>query len=867
MLAERRARTGRLPAEMDDFVGRDVELDKIVGLLLSSARLITLVGPGGIGKTRLATEVVRRIRKSSRTPVYWVRLARLTRGSDVAAVEKVVAYTVVESDFCGRSEGDALIAKLAMADESERSKKSILVMDNCEHVLEGAGQLISELLEIVPGLTILATSREAVGWVDEHVVMVSSLSLQEAVALFRQRSELTGHPVATKDEIAMASRICRHMNNYPLYIRLAAARLMRQPLAMIVEELSGEVTDKRMRWTHWPRFGAETRHRGVRDAIVWSYDLCLDQERLLLDRMSVFAAGYDTGPGEDSLSDADVGVDLEAIEVVCADDPRRTGDPPDQVESTTLPVEDIGRVLERLVDQSLVTAHITATTVRYSLLESVRVFAGQRLQERSTAEVDEPARLAQRHRRYYLDKVVAAQKNRLFAGYRELQDWIRSAWDNFARAIETSILSGEPALGMEIATGMMLLPIVKGSPHETCGWAERTLRATRALTSEPNEAQIRAMALIGWSYLMSGKTDEGQRMFEECVAACLRHSKISPDWRARPQIDAGLPAPAEFVWGAELLLVHRDPIAVTLFARAREKFGAVGDVGFEVMCSNMEAWAAGFVGSEDQALRITRRHLDNATASGSEWITALAENARAVALAKHGNPREALAVARSALAHHLSTEDKLGESWAVHIRIFALGLIIADMTAAGNADRAELAALATETARLAGGAATLRARLGVALGDLRPFTDEIDKAIELAREVLGQKAFATAQRQGSLLRPEAHEVERLALGTLSMDRLPIDHPARKESSSHWHELSTAEQQVAVLAAAGWTNAAIAIRRGSSSKTIDAQMAAILRKLIITSREEIIKLVPENQIGLVRVEATKRPHRTAKKRSG
>ncbi|WP_217999096.1 ATP-binding protein [Nocardia exalbida] len=832
-------------------------MEKIVGLLLSSARLITLIGPGGIGKTSVAAEVVRRIRKSSSAPVYWVRLARLSKGSDSAAVEEAVSHEVVGSDFSGRPGWETLVAKLTMSGEAESKKNPVLVMDNCEHVLEGAGQVITDLLEAVPGSTILATSREAVGWVDEYLVAIPSLPLEHAVVLFRQRAELTGHPIGNKGDLALATRICRHMNNSPLYIRLAAARLSQQPLEMIARELSGEVTDKRTRWAHWPRFGAEPRHRGVRDAIAWSYDLCQDRERLLLDRMSVFAAGYDTSPEGDVRSAADVGVDLDTIVAVCSDDHLHRADSQRLGNSVTLSAEDIGGVLERLVDQSLVTAHRTPTTVRYSLLESVRVFGAQRLAERSTAKADEPARLAGRHRRYYRDKMIAAQMKWFRPGARDLFGWIRAAWDNLAKAIETSLNSGDAALGLEVSTSLMLLPFVIGSPREVRGWIQRTLQATRMSTSTPDDLQIRAMALIGWSALMAGKTAEGEQMLADCTAACLRGSKTMPDLPRALQQDIGLPAPAEFAWGTELLLVHRDPMAITVFARARQKATARGDLGFEIRCSDMETWAASFVGSAQQALQITRHYLDVATASDSEWAKGFAENARAVALAKHANPTEALYVARSALAHHMSTRDSWGESWAVHIRIYALARAISAMMATAGTDRAVLTELAREAAQLVGGAATLRAELSIEVDDLRPFAGEIAEAIEVVRSVLGRDAFATERRKGSLLRSELREVQRLALGTLSTDRLPIDHPARKGSPSHWYELSTAEQHVAILAAAGWTNSAIAARRGSSSKTIEAQMAAILRKLVINSREHILELVPENEIESVRSAAATR----------
>ncbi|MGW4774629.1 ATP-binding protein, partial [Nocardia sp. NPDC004278] len=490
-------------------------------------------GPGGIGKTRLATETVRRLRKTRQTPVYWVRLARLVKDSDAAAVEDEVAHAVVDADFSGRSAWDVLVDTLTVTDKAGRTLQSVLVMDNCEHVLAGAGEVIARLLEAVPGLTVLATSREAVGWVDEYVVEVPSLSRQQALTLFRQRAEYTDHHIVDRDDVANANRICRHMNNHPLYIRLAAARLSRQPLAMIVQELSGEATDKRMRWSHGPRVGADPRHRGISDAIAWSYNLCLDQERLLLDRMSVFAAGYDTSPDHDTSSVADVGVELAAIEAVCADDPD--GDRANGGEFVRLPADDVAGVLERLVEQSLVTAHFTPITVRYSLLESVRVFAGQRLQERSTHEVDEPARLTRRHRHYYRDKIAAAQHAVLSPAEQGLLDWVRAAWDNLVRAIETSLTSGEPALGLEISANLIAMPAIKGSTRQMCRWAERTLQATRALPSQPTDLQIKAMALIGWVALLHGKNDDAERMLEDCVAASIRDPQTRHNWRQTPE--------------------------------------------------------------------------------------------------------------------------------------------------------------------------------------------------------------------------------------------------------------------------------------------------------------------------------------------
>ncbi|MGO4614214.1 AAA family ATPase [Nocardia sp. 2YAB30] len=703
----------------DHFVGRAPELDKIATLLLGSARVITLIGPGGIGKTRLAAEAVRRFGTATHRPVYWARLARLARGADVAAVEYEVTRSVVDPDSSQQSTWDALVDTLTKTDAVGRNLQTVLVMDNCEHVLAAAGQLIAELTEAVPGLTILATSRRPIGWVDELVVVVAPLSQQQALTLFRQRAELTGNPVTTPDQVELANLVCRHVHNNPLYIRLAAARLLRQPLAVIVQELSGEATDKRMRWSRGPRVGAEPRHQSVPDVIAWSYDLCLDKERLLLDRMSVFAAGYDTNPEDDTGSSPDVGAGLEAIGTVCADDvvPARSGDlPADGDTVVRLARAEIESLLEGLVDQSLVTAHKTPTTVRYSLLESIRVFAAQRLRERSTSEVDEPARLERRHRRYYRDKVVKAQVKWFSPGE---ENWgARTAWDNIITAIESSLRSGEPELGLEISAGLVALPIIKGSPREIRRWTEHTLQATRTLASQPTELQTAAMTMLGWLSVLQGRNDDADRILDECVVNSIADAEAGRNWRQDPETDIGLPASVEFLWGTILMLARRDPKAIAVFGRAREKFGTHDNRGGEGRSEFYQAVAAGSLGTAQQALEITGRHLDHATRSGAGWAKAWAELARAIALTKHGDPREALAVGHSALAYQAAARDQWGVSFAVHIRHWALAQVLADSIATGSAAPAELRALAIETAQLAGGAAVVHAGPGIDFGDL-----------------------------------------------------------------------------------------------------------------------------------------------------
>ncbi|MET7770536.1 LuxR C-terminal-related transcriptional regulator [Nocardia sp. NPDC005366] len=812
--------------------------------MLNSARLITLTGAGGIGKTRLAAEVVGRPGRAGADErrVYWVRLARLAAGADSAAVEAEIANAVIEVDYSGRSAGDALLDALTHPEPSGDVPRTVLVLDNCEHVLAGVCGLIADLLDAVPELTIVATSREPLGWIDEHLVAVAPLPHRNALELFQHRAELTGHTITEPDQISTAAAICRHVNNHPLYIQLAAARLRHQPLSLILQGLTGHADDTRLRWTHGGHGGTEPRHRTVTDVIAWSYDLRGDEERLLFDRLSVFAAGYATNP--DDVDGDDAGADLDAIETICGDSETSA-----RGSGGYLARHEIGELLERLVDRSLLSVHMTPTTVRYSMLESLRIFAERRLRERSIGTLDESARLAARHRRYYRDTVAHMAATWLGPREHEILAWARAAWDNIVTAIETSTATpGEAAVGLEICIGLLnlRLPFFRSSFREVRQWTERALQADQTSAPQPVELRIEAMALLVWIILHQGEADAANVMLDNCVAACLSDLGRSADWRRTALTDIGLPASVELAWGTELLLAESDPTAIVVLVRAREKYERLGNTGGEAMSRMFEAMAAGLLGTPEQAIELSRRNLDRATASGAVWLTSWARLNWSTALTKAGRPIEALDYQRRALTYQLAAQDRFTSLWAVQLRAWSLARIIEDSKAPRNPRNATLVTLATEIARLAGGLETQRAMLGIHIEKMGPFADESERAVSVARDILGPDAFAAARTQGARLRSESDDLQRLALGSLT-----LGPPPTKTTESQWHKLSATERQVAISAAAGWTNTAIAGRRGRSVRTIDAQISTILQKLGVASREHIIEHVPEDTSEQVR----------------
>ncbi|WP_328393370.1 ATP-binding protein [Nocardia sp. NBC_00416] len=814
------------------FVGRERELDEIITLLLSRTRLVSVTGPGGIGKTRLVEETVRRYRRATGTPVYWVRLARLAVHADDVSVEQEIARAVLTSDFSGDSDREAIFSALTRVDAVGRRLPVILVLDNCEHVLDAVRPLVGELLRAVAGLTVVATTRQPLHIEGEQVVRVHPLAGKQARTLFRNRAVLTGQDIDSGDATAeIVGEICRRVHDNPLYIGLAAARLRHQPLHGVLRELSGAADDRRMRWSHGPRVGADRRHRGVIDVIGWSYELCEPDEQLLLERLSVFAAGYDSAETD---SGSAVGAELSAIRAVCAD--------PEQAPGSWIDPDRVAVLLAGLVDRSLVIAHETPTTLRYSMLQTIRLFAGQQLGQRDGAET---ARLADLHRRYYRDQIMHARAIWYSPDEQRLLDWARGAWDNLLVAVEGSVAApGDAEIGLEIVTGLIALraPFFLGTMREMRRWAERAILADQRSHPGPSPARAAALAMTGWLTLCQGRRDDAERTLTEALRA------FGADPAAGKVPATELPAPVALADGARRMLIDRDSSAVAVFGVARTKFCSSGDFGGAAIAEMFEALAAGFFGPGTVAEQITHRHLNAARLSGASWAISWAELASAIASVRFGDPRTALAVARTALERQLDHRDQWGALWAVHIIAWAIAADIRKQLPSGLGGEA-IAGAARETALLSGGARTLRAHLGVDLEGLGPFADQTRAAIETARGVLGDTAYQDAELDGAKMLPRRSEVHYRALGP----PMPHDEEPVTDVRTEWGELTVAERHVAVLAASGLTNTAIAARRGSSSRTVAAQISSVLQKLMIGTRREILQFVPP---GLLDPSATK-----------
>ncbi len=354
------APTHRLPEQVSSFVGREHELRELAALERDT-RLLTLAGVGGCGKTRLAIELARRFQERFADGVAFVELAGV---SDERLVATATAAGLDIAALPGRSAEQALAEHLAQ-------RTLLLVLDNCEHVLPAAAALCEELLGAAPGLRIVATSREPVRVPGEVVFRVPSLAIPrpedealpqdllryEAVALFAERASAAAPGFALDRENAGdVARICFRLDGLPLAIELAAARLAGLGTSALADRL-----DDRFRLLQGGSRTAPSRQQTLLATLDWSHELLAADERVLFRRLAVFAGGFD----------------LDAVETVCAD-------------------AELGRaaavdMLARLVEKSLVAVS-GGRELRYRLLETVRMYAAERLRD-----AGEGAELARRH--------------------------------------------------------------------------------------------------------------------------------------------------------------------------------------------------------------------------------------------------------------------------------------------------------------------------------------------------------------------------------------------------------------------------------------------------------------------------------------
>jgi predicted ATPase/class 3 adenylate cyclase len=333
------ASPGNLRPQTTSFIGREAEVAEVQAAV-KAHRLVTLTGVGGVGKTRLALEVAARRADEFSDGVWFFELAAVT---DPAAVPDAVAAVLGITQQPGKTVTESVAAAL-------EGRSRLLVFDNCEHVVDSVADLVEAILAVSATVTILATSREGLGVSDEQLWRVPSLDVNSgtesaAVNLFldRARSVVSDFSLAQPGEADAVVEICRRLDGIPLAIELAASRMASMTAGEVRDRL-----DQRFRLLVGSRRGL-ARHQTLRHAVAWSYDLLDDGEKVLLDRCSVFAGGFD----------------LQSACAVSGSD-----DPDDYV---------ILDLLDALVRKSLLVADRSSGRTRFSMLETIRQFAEEQL--------------------------------------------------------------------------------------------------------------------------------------------------------------------------------------------------------------------------------------------------------------------------------------------------------------------------------------------------------------------------------------------------------------------------------------------------------------------------------------------------------
>jgi predicted ATPase/class 3 adenylate cyclase len=423
-LVSSQSSSGNLPRPRTPFVGDVADLRHRV-TASSASGLLTLTGVGGVGKTRAAIETGWLIRDEFPDGAWLVELGLI---ADPALVVPAVAsalgvhpqpdLSLIESivDWC-------------------QGRRLLLIIDNCEHVLEQAIDLVSALVSASSTVAVIATSREPLGVPAEQVVRVTSLGSADSIELFRDRSAAAGgHLDGTDEELDAIGGICRCLDGIPLAIELAAARTRTLSPPELLDRL-----DDRFRLLRGSGLGGIDRHQTLRATVSWSYRLLTDRQQRLFDRLSVFAGDFD----------------LVSAEAVGADD-----------ESDELGVVEL---LAELVDKSMVVADRVGRTTRYRLLETLRQFGEERLDDRGTTAV-----VRDRHLQYFHRRCLVLEDQLWGPKSLDAAAEIEREWDNLRAAHSWAIATDAFDLAVDIVFGIQAYA-AHSLRFEVAGWAEHTL--------------------------------------------------------------------------------------------------------------------------------------------------------------------------------------------------------------------------------------------------------------------------------------------------------------------------------------------------------------------------------------------------------
>ncbi|MFC6086716.1 ATP-binding protein [Sphaerisporangium aureirubrum] len=669
---------------MTSFVGRRHEAAS-VGRALDGSRLVTLTGVGGVGKTRLALRVARGLRARFPGGMWFVELSSLRKPGMLG---QTICSALRVSGKSGMSADTALQGFLA-------PRKSLLVLDTCEHLVETCAPLVDGLLSAAPDLRIMVTSRRVLGVSGESCFQVEPLAIDdrdqenapgrhpEAVTLFADRAASLMPGFVPTPEVAL---LCRRLDGIPLAIELAATRLR----TLSFDQIMGKIDDRFELLSGCARTPVR-RHRTLRMAIGWSHELCEPVERLLWARLSIFSGDFD----------------LPAAQAVCADPDTGTG----------VRREDVEDVLLRLVDKSIVHRVASGRAVRFRMLDTVREYGAEWLRRLGTEE-----ETRRRHLDYFLD--LARRFDREWFGPGQV-DWharMTRELPNLRAALDFALAHpAGHAAGVELAGRLAYFWMA-------CGFVSDGRRYLRAALSRspdlPPGAEVnRALWVCAWLADVQGDLDQANDLATECMTRSFAGmDRASAGWATACCATTGLR------WGYL-------PEALGMFERARRTHEEGGDQGAGLAAALVgEAYVLARLGRREEALSLLRRQRSLCDSLGDIWMRSSGDWVRGFIELEDGDAVSADRFFRASLrAKHL-LRDSLGMATAV-------SALAAAAARRGDTDRA---------ARLLGVGELIELSFGLRVSISPP--DDVREATEdLARTSLGPDAYAAAFQSGRAL--------------------------------------------------------------------------------------------------------------------
>jgi len=763
---------GNLPAEVTSFVGRRRELADAKRALAKS-RLVTLTGVGGVGKTRVAERVARDRRRAYPHGVWLVELAELR---DPALLTQTV---LTELGVRGPSSGDGPDALI----DSLSSRHLLLVLDNCEHLLDEVAALSTALLRSCRDLQILATSRAPLRVVGEAVLPVppmatpelersggvAGLSRYDAVALFIERAAAAVPDFAlTEDNHRAVAALCHRLDGLPLTIELAAGRLRSLSPAQILSKL-----DDRYAFLTGGERGRPDRQQTLRASIEWSYQLCTPQEQRLWAQLCVFAGNFE----------------LDAVEGVC------TGD---------IVADEIVDLVSGLVDKSIVVRHELGTVVQYRLLETIREFGLERLNETG----DGPA-LRMRHLQWYAALVHTAKAE--WISERQAYWLARLAAEsaNIRSAVDFCLNElGDADAVMEILVAIPLGYLwARGKLGDGRHWFDEALARSSGVTVLRMRALLRnsIMAMVGGEFATGNELlDEARGLIRQVsdptVLTQLHHVAAHSAHYA-----GDIPRAAAELEQALAMSIDRTDL----------------DCHLDVLQSL--AFFASMAGQHERSKACYEAIIQLTAPRGESLHRANALMALGLDAWRRGDTVHAVELQRGGLEMRLGLDDRLGTALGLEALAWGVGAL-------GQHKRA---------AHMLGAADVLWDSTGASIAVRMPeLVCEHDTSVAAARAALGDQAYATELRRGRQM-PLAQALN------------DAEHTRRSTRSGEVDaggvgSLTPREEQIAGLLAQGMSNKAIAKSLVIAQRTAETHVANVLVKLGFTSRSQVAAWVAERR---------------------